>query len=87
FRDTAGPDGTGYATASGAAMKKGVIYRSSALALSGTHLATVDTLGITQVRDLRTTSEFQAQPDVSLAGATWQNLNVLGVVNLNPLPT
>ncbi|MFL6669962.1 MAG: protein-tyrosine-phosphatase, partial [Burkholderia ambifaria] len=25
FRDTAGPDGRGYATASGAAMKKGVI--------------------------------------------------------------
>lgn len=87
FRDTAGPDGRGYATASGAAMKKGVIYRSSALALSAADLATVDTLGITQVCDLRTTSEIQAQPDVRLAGATWQNLNVLGVANLNPLPT
>lgn len=27
FRDTAGPDGTGYVTTSGAKMKKGVIYR------------------------------------------------------------
>ncbi|WP_244104470.1 tyrosine-protein phosphatase [Burkholderia ambifaria] len=68
-------------------MKKGVIYRSSALALSAADLATVDTLGITQVCDLRTTSEIQAQPDVRLAGASWQNLNVLGVANLNPLPT
>ncbi|KHK59874.1 protein tyrosine phosphatase [Burkholderia sp. A9] len=87
FRDTAGPDGTGYATASGAAMKKGVIYRSPALALSAADLATVNTLGITQVCDLRTTSEIQTQPDVTLNGATWQNLNVLGVANLGPLPT
>ncbi len=87
FRDTAGPDGTGYATPSGAAMKKGVIYRSSALTLSAADVATVDTLGITQVCDLRTTSEIQAQPDVPLAGAIWQNLNVLGAANLGPLPT
>ncbi|RQR47491.1 protein-tyrosine-phosphatase [Burkholderia sp. Bp9140] len=87
FRDTAGPNGTGYATASGALTKKGVIYRSSALALSAADLATVDTLGITQVCDLRTTSEIHAQPDVPLAGAIWENLNVLGVANLGPLPT
>ncbi|RQZ09981.1 protein-tyrosine-phosphatase [Burkholderia sp. Bp9031] len=87
FRDTAGPDGTGYATASGAMTKKGVIYRSPALALSAADLATVDTFGITQVSDLRTPSEIHAQPDVPLAGATWQNLNVLGTANLGPLPT
>ncbi|MGU7769377.1 tyrosine-protein phosphatase [Burkholderia sp. MR1-5-21] len=87
FRDTAGPEGTGYETASGATMKKGVIYRSPALALSASDLATVDTLGITQVRDLRTTSEIHAQPDVPLAGATWQNFNVLGVAELGPIPT
>ncbi|WP_321805033.1 tyrosine-protein phosphatase [Burkholderia sp. BCC1993] len=87
FRDTAGPDGTGYVTASGATMRKGVIYRSSALALSAADVATVDTLGITQVCDLRTTAEIQTQPDVPLAGAAWQNLNVLGVANLGPLPT
>ncbi|MCA8093536.1 tyrosine-protein phosphatase [Burkholderia anthina] len=87
FRDAAGPDGTGYATTSGAAMKKGVIYRSSALALSAADVATVDTLGITQVCDLHTTSEIHAQPDVPLAGATWQNLNVLGVTDIGPLPT
>lgn len=87
FRDTAGPDGTGYVTTSGATMKKGVIYRSSALALSATDLATVDTLGITQVRDLRTTSEIHSQPDATLAGATWQNLNVLGTAEIGPIPT
>ncbi|WP_321852627.1 tyrosine-protein phosphatase [Burkholderia diffusa] len=87
FRDTGGPDGTGYATASGAAMKKGAIYRSSALALSAADLATVDTLGITHVCDLRTTAEIHAQPDVPLAGATWENLNVLGVASIGALPT
>ncbi|AOI98229.1 protein-tyrosine phosphatase [Burkholderia diffusa] len=87
FRDTGGPDGTGYASASGSAMKKGVIYRSSALALSAADLATVDTLGITHVYDLRTTAEIHAQPDVPLAGATWQNLNVLGAASIGPLPT
>ncbi|WP_346428385.1 tyrosine-protein phosphatase [Burkholderia sp. Nafp2/4-1b] len=87
FRDTAGPDGTGYATASGAAMRKGLIYRSSALELSAADLSTIDTLGITRVCDLRTTSEIHAHPDVPLTGATWQNLNVLGVANLGPLPT
>ncbi|KVL54688.1 tyrosine-protein phosphatase [Burkholderia territorii] len=87
FRDTGGPGGTGYATESGAAMKKGAIYRSSALALSAADLATVDTLGITRVGDLRTTAEIHAQPDVPLTGATWQNLNVLGAASIGPLPT
>ncbi|AOI92143.1 protein tyrosine phosphatase [Burkholderia pseudomultivorans] len=87
FRDTAGPNGTGYVTTSGALMKKGMIYRSSALALSAADLAVVDTLGITQVCDLRTTAEIRTQPDVPLAGATWQNLNVLGVAQLGPIPT
>ncbi|KVN04394.1 protein tyrosine phosphatase [Burkholderia diffusa] len=87
FRDTGGPDATGYATASGATMKKGAIYRSSALALSVADLATVDTLGITRVCDLRTPAEIRAQPDVSLAGATWQNLNVLGIASIGSLPT
>ncbi|WP_261309846.1 tyrosine-protein phosphatase [Burkholderia stabilis] len=87
FRDTAGPDGTGYVTTSGATMKKGMIYRSSALALSAADVATVGTLGIRQVRDLRTPAEINAQPDVPLAGATWQNLNVLGAASIGPIPT
>lgn len=87
FRDSAGPDGTGYVTTSGAKMKKGVIYRSSALALSAADIATVGTLGIRQVCDLRTPAEIKTQPDVPLAGATWQNLNVLGEASVEPLPT
>lgn len=87
FRDTAGPDGTGYVTTSGAQMKKGVIYRSSALALSTSDVATVGTLGIRQVSDLRTPAEIKTQPDVPLAGATWKNLNVLGAASIDPIPT
>lgn len=87
FRDTAGPDGTGYVTTSGARMKKGVIYRSSALALSAADIATVGTLGIRQVCDLRTPAEIKTQPDVPLVGATWQNLNVLGAASIDPIPT
>lgn len=87
FRDTAGPDGTGYVTTSGAKMKKGVIYRSSALALSAADIAIVGTLGIRQVRDLRTPAEIKTQPDVPLAGAAWQNLNVLGAAGIDPIPT
>ncbi|WP_254601376.1 MULTISPECIES: tyrosine-protein phosphatase [Burkholderia] len=87
FRDTAGPDGTGYLTTNGAKMKKGVIYRSSALALSVADVATVGTLGIKQVCDLRTPAEIKTQPDVPLAGAAWQNLNVLGAASIDPIPT
>jgi len=87
FRDTAGPDGTGYATTGGTKMKKGVIYRSSALALSSTDVATVGALGIKQICDLRTPAEIKTQPDVTLAGAAWQNLNVLGSASIDPLPT
>ncbi|KAG8149660.1 tyrosine-protein phosphatase [Burkholderia catarinensis] len=87
FRDTAGPDVTGYVTISGAKMKKGVIYRSSALALSTADVVTVGTLGIRQVCDLRTPAEIRTQPDMPLAGATWQNLNVLGAASIDPIPT
>ncbi|WP_239007911.1 tyrosine-protein phosphatase [Burkholderia anthina] len=55
--------------------------------MSAADVATVGTLGITRVCDLRTTAEIHAQPDVPLAGATWQNLNVLGVTDIGPLPT
>ncbi|WP_241020782.1 tyrosine-protein phosphatase [Burkholderia sp. Ac-20344] len=85
FRDTAGPDGTGYVTTSGAKMKKGVIYRSSALALSAADVATVGTLGIRRV--CGTPAEIRTQPDVPLAGATWQNLDVLGAASIDPIPT
>lgn len=87
FRDTAGPDGTGYVATGGAKMKKGVIYRSSALALSSADVATVGTLGIKQICDLRTPAEIKTQPDAMLAGATWQNLNVLDAASIDPLPT
>ena len=68
----------GYRTADGQWVKMGVVYRSQALSLSSTDLATVDQLGITADYDLRTTAEIAASPDVVPAGATYTNLNVLG---------
>ncbi|WP_321967888.1 tyrosine-protein phosphatase [Burkholderia cepacia] len=87
FRDTAGSSDTGYLSASGMTMRKGVIYRSSALTLSAADLATVDTLGITQVYDLRMSPEIRSKPDVVPVGAVWQNLSVLGGVDLGVTPT
>ncbi|CAB3747078.1 protein tyrosine phosphatase [Burkholderia sp. MSh2] len=87
FRDTAGPDGTGYTMTGSARMRKSVLYRSSALALSADDFAAVGTLGIKQVCDLRTPAEIKTQPDTPLPGATWQNLNVLGAASIDPIPT
>ena len=68
----------GYRTTDGQWVKMGVVYRSQALSLSATDLATVDQLGITADYDLRTPAEIAASPDVVPAGATYTNLNVLG---------
>lgn len=77
FRDIAG-DGTGYATTNGKHVKLGVIYRSNALALSPEDVATLSTLGITQIYDLRTKDEIAAKPDVAVPGATWTHFDIIG---------
>jgi protein-tyrosine phosphatase len=77
----------GYRTVDGQWVRMGVVYRSQALALSSSDLAVVDTLGITNDYDLRTTSEIAASPDVVPAGATYTNLNVLGTSTITPTLT
>ena len=77
----------GYRTVDGQWVRMGVVYRSQALALSSADLATVNTLGITNDYDLRTTSEIAASPDVVPAGATYTNLNVMADISLSPTLT
>ena len=74
----------GYRTSDGQWVRMGVVYRSQALSLSAPDAAVVDSLGITNDYDLRTTSEIAAAPDVVPAGATYTNLNVLADVSLTP---
>jgi protein tyrosine/serine phosphatase len=84
FRDVAGisasKGGTGFVnpTANLGLMRTGVFYRSSALTLSSTDLATVSRLGIGRDIDLRTPAEISASPDVVPPGTTYTNINVFG---------
>ena len=77
----------GYRTTDGQWVRMGSVYRSQALSLSSSDLAVVDTLGITNDYDLRTTSEIAAGPDVVPAGATYTNLNVMADISLTPTLT
>jgi protein-tyrosine phosphatase len=68
----------GYRATDGQWVATGVVYRSPALSLTAADLAVTDTLGITDVYDLRTPAEMAATPDVLPAGAAYHHLNVLG---------
>lgn len=84
FRDLAGISasngGTGFAdtTGNGGAMRTGVIYRSDYLSLNPADWNTISTLGIRRDIDLRTPSEYQANPDWVPRGATYTNINIYG---------
>ncbi|HEY1809674.1 MAG TPA: tyrosine-protein phosphatase [Acidobacteriaceae bacterium] len=87
FRDVAGADdATAYRTAGGQKLRRGVIYRSCALAApSAAALATMEALDILTIVDLRTPGEIQANPDHPPSGATETNINVNGTPNaVNP---
>ncbi|WP_243367457.1 tyrosine-protein phosphatase [Fundidesulfovibrio soli] len=92
FRDIAGISasngGTGFvnATSNFGVMRTGAFYRSSALTLSNTDLATVSRLGIVRDIDLRTPTEIGQTPDVLPAGAQYTNVNVFGTSGL-PIDT
>lgn len=59
FRDVAGNDGAGYTTADGKHLERGIVYRSNALtATSDADKATLTTLGLAGVYDLRDTAEI-----------------------------
>ncbi len=77
FRDVAGTS-TAYSTAHDGTMRSGVFYRSNALTPSAADLATLNGLGIGAIYDLRTASEIAATPDTMIAGATWQNIDIIG---------
>jgi len=87
FRDVAGANDEGaYRTSSGRKLRRGVIYRSNALAPSAADLATLNTLNIHADYDLRTPGEIAIQPDIPPNGATYLNINLLGIPT-NPSPT
>ena len=93
FRDIAGisaaDGGTGTVdtTSNDGVMRSGVFYRSNVLTLSAADLATISTLGITEVIDLRTPSEIASTPDVVPIGASYLNVNILGTLNSAPTAT
>ena len=80
-------DAGGYRTADGQWVRMGVVYRSQALSLSSADLSVVNTLGITNDYDLRTTAEIAQSPDVVPAGATYTNLNVMADFSITPTLT
>lgn len=86
FRDVGGaPDG--YPTADGRRVKRGVFYRSSVLTLSDADKATLATLGIAAVYDLRTPGEAARTPDVLPAGAAYATINIDGTNDIvTPAP-
>ncbi|SPB12906.1 protein-tyrosine phosphatase [Caballeronia novacaledonica] len=79
FRDIAGADAASvYKTSSGQMLRRGVFFRANALSPSAADLATLATLDIHAIYDLRTPSEITKQPDATLNGATWINFNLVG---------
>jgi protein-tyrosine phosphatase len=77
FRDIAGIT-TAYTTAHDGTMRSGVFYRSNALTPTASDLATLNSLGIKAIYDLRTPSEIAATPDTLISGATYQNIDIIG---------
>lgn len=87
FRDIAiGDNPTPYRGTNGRLLRQGVIYRSNALTPSAVDLATLNTLDIGAVYDLRTPAEIAGQPDVLPTGATYTNVNILDSAS-PPTPT
>lgn len=79
FRDLAGADDSvAYLTITGQKLRRGVFYRSNVLTPSAADLATLNTMGIKTVYDLRTTSESQQTPDTLPTGATLVSVNIFG---------
>lgn len=77
FRDVAGTT-SAYTTSNDGTLRAGVFYRSNALTPSAADLATLNTLGIKEVFDLRTPSEIAATPDTLPTGASYQNIDIIG---------
>ncbi|WP_339487518.1 tyrosine-protein phosphatase [Pseudomonas sp. EL_65y_Pfl2_R95] len=77
FRDLAGTQ-TAYTTSHNGTLRSGVLYRSNALTVTPGDLATLNTLNISNVFDLRTPDEIATAPDILPTGAAYTNINVAG---------
>ncbi|WP_196482256.1 tyrosine-protein phosphatase [Burkholderia vietnamiensis] len=79
FRDVAGADDSvAYQTPRGQKLRRGVFYRSNAITPSAVDLATLNSLGIKAIFDLRTPGEISKKPDIVPTGATYTNVNIIG---------
>jgi len=76
FRDIAGP-GAGYVGTAGLHVNRGVLYRSNAVTPNAADLATLESLGISAVYDLRSDGEVASAPDILPATSRYVHLNVL----------
>ena len=76
LRDVAGP---GYATRDGGRLRTGVFYRSNDLRLTDADLATLTSLGLRAVIDLRSPAEIALHPDPVIPGAEGLHFDALGI--------
>jgi protein-tyrosine phosphatase len=86
FRDVGGAtDATAYVSSNGQRLRRGQLFRSNALnKLSAADAATLVSLQLKTVYDLRTDSEVTSSPDIVPTGATYVRYNILGSSALNP---
>lgn len=83
FRDVAGANDMGvYRTSAGGKLRRGVIYRSNALAPVPADLAILNTLNIRADCDLRTPGEIKQQPDIPPTAVTPLNINLVGTADV-----
>lgn len=80
FRDIGGA-AAGYPTIDGKTVRRGFLYRSSALTLDAADRGRLDALGVSVVYDLRTPSEVVRDADVLPIGATYKTINVTGALD------
>jgi protein-tyrosine phosphatase len=76
FRDVAGP--AGYKTPNGR-MRRGQLYRSNTFIASPEDLATLASVGVVAIHDLRGQREIDLRPDSVLPGAVWRHMWVPGL--------
>lgn len=79
FRDVGGA-APGYSTSDGGHVRRGVVYRSDVLTPNAADAATLESLGIACVYDLRTPMENSNTPRAALGSANSLALNVLGTL-------
>ncbi len=77
FRDIAGTT-EAYTTSHDGVMRAGVFYRANALTPTASDLTVLNSLGISDVYDLRTASEIASTPDTLPEGASYTHIDILG---------